>query len=67
MAAERTSAESLPGSTVLVVDDEFMTLNFCCLVLREHGYQVCSASCGKQALQFFESGQSTSVSRCWMS
>ena len=45
-----------PG-TILVVDDESTALNFCCAALRQHGYQVFSASGGMQALPFFESGR----------
>ena len=44
-------------ATILVVDDESMDLNFCCMALREYGFQGFSASTGTQALPFFESGR----------
>ena len=44
-------------TTVLVVDDESMVLNFCCMALREHGFQVFSASSGMQSLPLFNSGR----------
>jgi len=44
-------------ATILVVDDESMVLNFCCMALREYGFQVFSASSGMQSLPFFESGR----------
>ena len=56
MSFLKTSASQSPN-TILVVDDESTALNFCVAALRQHGFQVFSASGGMQALPFFESGR----------
>jgi two-component system, NtrC family, response regulator PilR len=42
------------SKTIVVVDDEPVSLNFCSSALRRAGYQVFTASSAKQALDFFQ-------------
>jgi len=43
--------------TILIVDDEPTVLDFCCVVLRNEGYEVFVASDGREALDFLETGR----------
>jgi len=41
----------MQSETILVVDDEAGTLDFCCTILTAHGYRVLRAGSGREALE----------------
>ncbi|MDN3221412.1 hybrid sensor histidine kinase/response regulator [Pseudomonas nunensis] len=54
---ETPAMSTIPGLSVLVVDDDSLVLTSTSLLLEDLGHRVISAASGAQALQAFDSGQ----------
>ncbi|MGE8145334.1 PAS domain S-box protein [Pseudomonas frederiksbergensis] len=54
---ETPAMSTIPGLSVLVVDDDSLVLTSTSLLLEDLGHRVISATSGAQALEAFESGQ----------